>query len=376
MQFNEVIGQTSVKQQLKQMLTEERMPHALLFAGPEGCGKLPMALALAQRLLCQHPTADNEPCTTCQNCLMAQKLAHPDLHFIFPTIKSKGQNSPAVSDQFLTEWRQQITETPYFSRQTWLTRLKVEKQQSLINVADAANIISKLASVSSQGGYRVVIIWLAEQMNLQCANKMLKILEEPPQKTVFILTSDHPERLLPTILSRTQRIDFSPLSTDELKEAVETYNGLEGRDALMVARAAAGSYINALEQVTMNAERAQFFDLFVLFMRLCYMRKIKDLFEWSQQLSMWGREKQKAFLEYAQRLIRENFIYNFHNPELNYMNAKESDFAVNFARFINERNVIGITEEIENAQRDIEQNVNANMVFFDFSLKMIVLLIQ
>lgn len=376
MQFNEVIGQTAVKQQLKQMLTEERMPHALLFAGPEGCGKLPMALALAQKLLCQHPTADNEPCTTCQNCLMAQKLAHPDLHFIFPTIKSKGQNSPSVSDQFLTEWRQQIADTPYFSRQTWLNRLKVEKQQSLINVADAANIISKLSSVSSQGGYRVVIIWLAEQMNLQCANKMLKILEEPPQKTVFILTSDHPERLLPTILSRTQRIDFSPLSTDELKEAVETYNGLEGRDALMVARAAAGSYINALEQVTMNAERAQFFDLFVLFMRLCYMRKIKDLFEWSQQLSMWGREKQKAFLEYAQRLIRENFIYNFHNPELNYMNAKESDFAVNFARFINERNVIGITEEIENAQRDIEQNVNANMVFFDFSLKMIVLLIQ
>ena len=376
MQFNEVIGQTAVKQQLKQMLTEERMPHALLFAGPEGCGKLPMALALAQRLLCQHPTADNEACTTCQNCLMAQKLAHPDLHFVFPTIKSKGQNSPAVSDQFLTEWRQQIAEAPYFSRQTWLNRLKVEKQQSLINVADAANIISKLSNVSSQGGYRVVIIWLAEQMNLQCANKMLKILEEPPQKTAFILTSDHPERLLPTILSRTQRIDFSPLSTDELKEAVETCNGLEGRDALMVARAAAGSYINALEQITMNAERAQFFDQFVLFMRLCYMRKIKDLFEWSQQLSMWGREKQKAFLEYTQRLIRENFIYNFHNAELNYMNAKESDFAVNFARFINERNVIGIAEEIEKAQRDIEQNVNANMVFFDFSLKMIVLLIQ
>lgn len=376
MQFNEVIGQTAVKQQLKQMLAEDRMPHALLFAGPEGSGKLPMALALAKRLLCQQPTSENEPCNACQNCLMAEQLAHPDLHFIFPTIKTKGQNSAAISNQYLTEWRQQINETPYFSRQTWLNRLKVEKQQSLINVADAANIITKLASVSSQGGYRVVVIWLAEQMNLQCANKMLKILEEPPQKTVFILTSDHPERLLPTILSRTQRIDFAPLTVEELQGAVETYNGLEGRDALMVARAAAGSYINALEQVTMNAERAQFFDLFVLFMRLCYMRKIKDLYEWSQQLSMWGREKQKAFLEYAQRLVRENFIYNFHNPELNYMNAKESDFAVNFARFINERNVIGIAEEIEHAQRDIEQNVNANMVFFDFSLKMIVLLIQ
>ena len=376
MQFDEVIGQHAVKQQLKQMLTENRMPHALLFAGHEGCGKLPMALALAQRLLCQNPTAENNACDSCANCLMVEKLAHPDLHFIFPTIKTKGQSTPAVSDQFLDEWRKQIAETPYFSRQTWLNRINVEKQQSLINVTDANNIINKLACVSSQGGYRVVIIWLAEQMNLACANKLLKILEEPPQQTVFILTADHPERIIPTILSRTQRIDFAPLSTDELKEAIERYNGLESNDALMVARAAAGSYINALEQVTMNAERAQFFDLFVLFMRLCYMRKIKDLYEWAQQLSTWGREKQKAFLEYAQRLIRENFIYNFHNPELNYMNRKESDFAVNFARFINERNVIGITEEIENAQRDIQQNVNANMVFFDFALKMIVLLIQ
>lgn len=376
MQFDEVIGQHAVKQQLKQMLTENRMPHALLFAGHEGCGKLPMALALAQRLLCQKPTAENNACGSCPNCLMVEKLAHPDLHFIFPTIKTKGQSTPAVSDQFLDEWRKQIAETPYFSRQTWLNRINVEKQQSLINVADANNIINKLACVSSQGGYRVVIIWLAEQMNLACANKLLKILEEPPHQTVFILTADHPERIIPTILSRTQRIDFAPLSIDELKEAIERYNGLESNDALMVARAAAGSYINALEQVTMNAERAQFFDLFVLFMRLCYMRKIKDLYEWAQQLSTWGREKQKAFLEYAQRLVRENFIYNFHNPELNYMNRKESDFAVNFARFINERNVIGITEEIENAQRDIQQNVNANMVFFDFALKMIVLLIQ
>lgn len=376
MSFNEVIGQNAVKQHLKQMLSEDRMPHALLFAGPEGSGKLPMALTLAQRLLCKHPTDNNEPCNACKDCLMTQQLAHPDLHFIFPTIKAKGQNSPAISDQYLTEWRQQINETPYFSRQTWLNRLKVEKQQSLINVADAANIIRKLASVSSQGGYRVVIIWLAEQMNVQCANKLLKILEEPPQKTVFILTANQPERLLPTILSRTQRIDFAPLTVTELKEALQAYNGLEENDALVVARAATGSYINALEQVTMNAEKAEFFDQFVLFMRRCYMRKIKDLYEWSQQLSMWGREKQKAFLQYAQKLIRENFIYNFRNPELNYMDAKESNFAVNFARFINERNVIGITEEIEHAQRDIEQNVNANMVFFDFSLKMIVLLIQ
>ena len=252
----------------------------------------------------------------------------------------------------------------------------VENQQSLINVAEANNIITKLASVSSQGGYRVVIVWLAEQMNQECANKLLKILEEPPSQTVFILTANNPERMLSTILSRTQRIDFPPLQTSELTDALQRFNGLQPDDALMVARAAAGSYTQALAQVTMNADDAQFFDLFVLFMRLCYMRKIKDLHEWSVQLSQWGREKQKAFLQYAQRLVRENFMYNFRNPELNYMNKQETDFAVNFARFINERNVIGIMDEISAAQRDIEQNVSAIMVFFDLSLKMIVLLIK
>ena len=376
MHFDDVIGQNKVKQQLKRMLAENRIPHALLFAGNEGCGKLPMALALAQRLLCQHPTPEGEACNTCMSCHMAMKLAHPDLHFIFPTIKPSGQSSAVLSDQFLPEWRKQIAQSPYFSRQTWLKDMGVEKQQSIIGVAEANNIIAKLANVSSQGGYRVVIIWLAEQMNVECANKLLKILEEPPQQTVFILTSNRPERLLTTILSRTQRIDFAPLSVDDISSALQRLNGLQPTDAMTMARAAAGSYVSALDQVTMNADNAQFFDLFVLFMRLCYMRKIKDLYEWAQQLSQWGREKQKAFLEYAQHMIRENFIYNFHNPELNYQNQQESNFSVNFARYINERNVIGIMDELSAAQRDIEGNINANMVFFDFSLKMIVLLIK
>lgn len=376
MRFDDVIGQNKAKQQLRRMLADNRIPHALLFAGNEGCGKLPMALALAQRLLCQHPTAEGEACGTCQSCRMAEKIAHPDLHFIFPTIKPAGQSSTVLSDQFLPEWRKQIAQSPYFSRQTWLKAMGVEKQQSIISVAEANNIIAKLANVSSQGGYRVIIIWLAEQMNVECANKLLKILEEPPAQTVFILTSNHPERLLTTILSRTQRIDFAPLSVDDISDALQRLNGLQPTDAMTMARAAAGSYISALEQVTMNADNAQFFDIFVLFMRLCYMRKIKDLYEWSQQLALWGREKQKAFLEYAQHLIRENFIYNFHNPELNYQNQQENNFSVNFARYINERNVIGIMDELSAAQRDVEANVNANMIFFDFSLKMIVLLIK
>lgn len=376
MYFHDVVGQKEVKQQLHHMIEENRVPHALLFAGPEGCGKLPMALALASRLLCKRPAADGEPCGECNGCKMTAKLAHPDLHFVFPVFKPAGQSGAAVSDMFLKEWREQIAETPYFTRQSWLKRIGVENQQSLINVAEANNIITKLANVSSQGGYRVIVIWLAEQMNQEAANKLLKILEEPPQQTVFILTADHPERLLATILSRTQRIEFRPLSQDEISDTLKNLNGLQAEDARYVARASEGNFIKALEQTSSNADAAQFFDLFVLFMRLCYMRKIKELHEWSQQLAQWGREKQKAFLEYAQRLIRENFIYNFHDAQLNYMTRQESEFAVRFARFINERNVIGIMEELSTAQRDIEQNVNPRMVFFDFSLKMIVLLIQ
>lgn len=376
MQFDDVIGQKGVKQQLERMLQEGRIPHALLFAGSEGRGKLPMALALASRLLCKQPSAEGDACGHCPACRMTAKLSHPDLHFIFPVIKPTGKTTLAVSDNYLEEWRAQMRENPYFTRQTWLSRMGVEKQQSLIGVAEANLINKKLSIVSSQGGYRVIIVWLAEQMNVECANKLLKTLEEPPAQTVFILTSDNPERLLPTILSRTQRIDFPPLSPEDIAQALQRNAGLQAEDAVYVARSSNGNYIQALEQVTVSAETAQFFDLFVLFMRLCYMRKIKDLAEWSEQLAGWGRERQKAFLEYAQRLIRENFMFNFHNASLNYMNRQENDFSQRFARFINERNVIGIMEELSAAQRDIEQNVNPRMVFFDFSLKMIVLLIQ
>lgn len=377
MQFSDVIGQPEAKKQIQRMLAEQRVPHALLFAGPEGCGKLPMALALAQRLLCQTPTPEGNACGECKNCRMASKLAHPDLHFTFPIIKPAGTSaSGAVSDLFIDEWRELIKEKPYFTKQEWLKRMGVENQQAIIAVAEANNIIGKLLNVSSQGGKRVIIMWLAEQMNTEAANKLLKILEEPPHDTHFILTATHTEKMLDTILSRTQRIDFGPIAPADIQMALQQQCGLQPDDAHFIAHAAKGSFTQALDQVSMNADTAQFFDMFVLLMRLCYMRKIKDLHEWSEQVSQWGREKQKAFLEYAQRLVRENFIYNFRLPDLNYMNREETNFSVNFARFINERNVIGISNEIAEAQRDIEQNVNPRMVFFDFTLKMIVLLIQ
>lgn len=375
MRYDEVIGQEDIKARLRRQLEEGHVPHAQLFAGPAGCGKLPMALAYASALLCRQP-AGGEACGQCASCRMLAHWAHPDLHFVFPVVKRKGQSGDATSDQYLTEWREQLGESAYFDRLEWLARIHVENQQSLIGVAESDQILRKLSLKSSQGGYKVMVVWLPEQMNVAAANKLLKILEEPPADTAFLLVSNEPERLLPTILSRTQRIDFRPLSQREIELALMQRNGLQEADARAVARLCEGSYTQALAQLRVDKDSALFFDMFVLLMRLSYMRKIKDMHEWAERVADWGRERQKHFLDYCQRMVRENFVYNFQRPELNYMSRQESEFAVRFARFINERNVIGIMDELALAQRDIEQNVNPRMVFFDFALKMIVLLIQ
>lgn len=375
MHYDEVIGQEDIKARLRRQLEEGHVPHAQLFAGPAGCGKLPMALAYASALLCRQP-AGGEACGQCASCRMLAHWAHPDLHFVFPVVKRKGQSGDATSDQYLTEWREQLGESAYFDRLEWLARIHVENQQSLIGVAESDQILRKLSLKSSQGGYKVMVVWLPEQMNVAAANKLLKILEEPPADTAFLLVSNEPERLLPTILSRTQRVDFRPLSQREIELALMQRNGLQEADAHAVARLCEGSYTLALAQLRVDKDSALFFDMFVLLMRLSYMRKIKDMHEWAERVADWGRERQKHFLDYCQRMVRENFVYNFQRPELNYMSRQESEFAVRFARFINERNVIGIMDELALAQRDIEQNVNPRMVFFDFALKMIVLLIQ
>lgn len=363
-----VIAQDAVRQRLQQQLSEGRVPHALLFSGPEGCGKLAMAIEYAQQLVAYGADERGQR--------MAAALQHPDLHFVFPVYKPDGQSSNPTSDLFIREWRELLDTTHYFDLPTWTAAIAKDAKRVQIYTEESESILHKLSLVSSQGGYKVMIVWLPEMMHPNCSNKILKILEEPPQQTVFILVSNHPEQLLDTIVSRCQRIDFKALTEDEITAALMSERGLDAEMARFVAHSAAGSYTRALQQLTVSADEAEFFALFVLLMRKCYMRDIKEMRQWSEQVAAWGRERQKNFLDYCQRLVRENFVYNFYKPELNYMTRDESDFAVNFARFINERNVIGIMDELSQAQRDIEQNVNARMVFFDFALKMIVLIKQ
>ena len=372
--FRDIIGQKEIKQRLIQNVQENKIAHAQLFCGGEGVGKLPLAIAYARYISCLNPS-NEDACGKCPNCIKFNHLAHPDLHFIFPVVKKKSTKD-VVSDDYIAEWRELIAKTPYFNLHTWLEEMGAENQQAQIYVKESNEIIRKLSLKSSQGGYKIIIIWLPEKMNQECSNKLLKLLEEPAEQTVFLLVSEEPDMLLTTIQSRTQRINIKGIEEKDLKEALMNIHGLQEQDATDIAHRSEGNFLKAIESISLNEENKLFFDLFVALMRLSYQRKIKEMKVWSENVAAMGRERQKHFLSYCQRMIRENFIYNFHNRSITYLGSEEEAFSTRFAPFINERNVMEIMSELNEAQRHIEQNVNAKMVFFDFSLKMIVLLIQ
>ena len=373
MYFRDVIGQEEAKRRLIREAKEGIVAHARLFCGPEGIGKLPLAIAYARYLSCNNPGED-DACGICPNCIMYNKLAHPDLHFVFPVIKKKSKDT--VSDDYLPEWRELLNKTPYFNLNIWLEEMGAENQQAQIYVKESDEIIRKLSLKSSQGGYKIMIIWMPEKMNTECSNKLLKLLEEPPTQTVFLLVSENPDMLLTTIQSRTQRFNLFGIEENKIIEILCTRYGIQENDATNIAHRSEGNFLKALETIHLNEENQLFFELFVSLMRLSYQRKIREMRQWSETVASMGRERQKHFLSYCQRMIRENFIFNFRHPSLNYLNQEEQNFSNRFAPFVNERNVIGIMDELSEAQRHIEQNVNARMVFFDFSLKMIVLLVQ
>ena len=369
MTFDEVIGQQEAKDRLMQMVNEGRLPHAIMLCGPAGSGKKALAVAFACHLL------DNG---TPSAKAMLQKLEHPDLHFTYPTIKlpSMGSDHIPVSDDFAKEWNSLITDTLYFGMDEWMQMMGGENQQAIITAGESDDLVRKLSLKSSQGGYKISLIWLPERMNIACANKLLKLIEEPPQQTLFILISEEPDKLLETIRSRVQRIDIKRIKEDDICMALIQRRGIDETAARRISRLANGSWLKAVEELQAGSENELFLDMFILLMRLAYQRKIKDLRKWSEQMAGMGREKQKRWLTYFLRMIRENFMYNFQHTELTYMTQKEEDFARNFARFVNEKNILPTNDLANLAIRDIGQNANAKIVFFDFALQMIVLLLQ
>ena len=389
MYFSDVIGQEKSRRRLLQMVAENRVPHALMLCGPEGCGKMALALAFASFLLGDiGPEEDADPALKkfvsgfdqrkrINAHAMLAKWEHPDLHFSFPVVKLPGQSAeyPTTSADYMQKWIDFLADGPYIEHDRWSEVLN-ENKIAVIYEAESDRLQHELMLKSNQGGYKISLIWQPECMNATCANKLLKLLEEPPSKTVFLLVSEDPGQLLETIRSRVQRIDIPRLETEDIENALQQQRSLEPDMAHRVARLANGSWTRALESLDVSNEEKTFLDLFIVLMRQAYMRNAKELKKWSLTVSNFDREKQVRMLNYFLRMVRENFIYNFHNPELNYMTQEEENFSKNFARFINEANVIEMSEAIQKATDDIVRNGNAKMVFFCLSLQIIVLIMR
>ena len=382
MLFREIIGQEATKQQLRQAVREGRIPHAQLFTGITGVGKLQLALAYAQYLNCPNRT-EEDSCGVCPTCLQFQHLQHPDLHFAFPIVKTDAGDT---CDAFLEPWREIILNKHYFDLEDWHLALGVETKQSMIYEKESQEIIRKLSLKSYGNGYKIMLIWQPEKMNASSANKLLKLLEEPPLQTVFLLVSEHPEQLLTTIRSRVQTIHVPRLPAETITEAL-VHDGMTPDDAADIARIANGSYLMARKKADESDENKQELRDFIALFRDAYtvgvlndaqkkFESLKRLRQWSMDMAdaKVGRERQKHFLQYAQQQVRENYIRNLQQPELNYQLAPEREFSSRFAPFIHDGNVEPIMAQLESAERQIEQNGNAKIIFFDLCLQMIVLI--
>lgn len=373
--FKDIVGQSEVKERLVTSARKGLIPHAQLFCGPEGVGKFPLALAYAQYLNCENPT-DNDSCGKCASCIKYAHLTHPDLHFVFPIVK-KAAKKKEVCDDYIADWREFVKQHNYYFNLTqWLDHIDAENSQGLIYAKESEEILRKLSLRIYEAKYKIMIIWLPEKMHESCANKLLKIIEEPTDNTIFLLVSDTPDNIITTIQSRCQRINVHGVSESDIVQALESEYNILSDDATTVAHLSKGSYLKAVETISLNEEHKFFFNLFVQMMRASYTRNIKEIKTIGNELAAIGRENQKSFLIYSQRMVREYFVSNLHQPEITYLAQDEANFGIRFAPFINERNIVGFMDELALAERHIEQNVNAKMVFFDLCLKITMLIKQ
>ncbi len=367
MYFRDIIGLTDVKKHLIQSVQRGFIPHARLIYGAEGVGKLPLTTAYARYLHCEHRGSD-DACGSCPACKKIDKFAHPDLHFVFPVVKSK------VCDEYLPQWRDFLQQNKYFNLNNWLGFIQTENAQGVIYAKESDEIIRKLNLKVYESQYKIMIVWLPEKMHDACANKLLKMVEEPPKHTIFLLVSEEPESLLITIRSRCQPLHIGRIAQQDMIAALESKNALTRDDALSVEHIAHGSYAKALELVEGAGQSAHFFELFVSMMRAAVSRNIKMIKSVSSELAGIGREMQKSFLSFSLRMFREYFINNLQHPEMVYLNRQEKEFGVRFSPFINEKNIEQLSDEFSTAYRQIEQNGNARIIFLDLCLKITVLL--
>jgi DNA polymerase III subunit delta' len=360
MQFSEVLGQQDLKKRLIQGVKNGRISHAQMWLGNAGYGGLPLALAYCQYLFCEQPS-DNDSCGTCSACQKVHKLQHPDLHFAFPIVLSEGD----ISDKFYADWRQQIADNPYFDLNQWTLLIDDKGRKPIIGNQESQNILKKLRLKSYEGTYKIMLIWMAEEMNETAANKLLKILEEPPEKTLFLLLVENPDRILTTILSRTQLIKIPQIdSTSLASRLIEEFN-LHMTDADSVAYMSEGSWIAAHELASSGARNSDSRELFINGFRCAYKKDVIDMMHWANNLASLSREEQKGFLKYGLHLFRQSLLFSYTDEKLIRLSKEELDFVRNFSRFVTGNNFENLYDLFSKSHYYIERNANSKILFTD-----------
>lgn len=370
MKFSQVPGHSVTKARLIKSVQESRVSHAQIFAGPEGSGSFALALAYSMYISCENRT-ETDSCGVCKSCVKYAKLIHPDLHFVFPVIKEKKKTVEPVSDIYISQWREMVLASPFFTLESWLNSLETGNLQGMIYTAEAAEIIKKLSLKTFESDYKTMIIWLPEKMNPTASNKLLKLIEEPPERTLFLLVSEEPDKLLPTILSRCQLIRIPVFSRDEIKNYLESQYGTDPGKAGDIARISLGNISRAAslcasqETSHMNLER------FRQLMRLAYKRDVLSLMGWSEEVSSGDREAMKTFLAYSLRMIRENLMLTLGQAGngIVFLSGEEAEFSEKFHPFINNNNVERLHEEFNLAHAHLESNGNGKIIFLDLALR-------
>ncbi|MBQ0069036.1 MAG: DNA polymerase III subunit delta [Bacteroidales bacterium] len=371
MKFSDILGNEQAVNRVRQLIDNDRLPHALLLHGDPGTPKLALARVMAQYMHCTNRSG-GEPCGVCPSCRQHASLNHTDTFFSFPYLK---RDDSSVCDDFIPEWKDFLAENPLVEDyQAWLSLLKNENSQPAILVRESDNIVRKMSMSAFTSKYKVLIMWLPEKMREDCANKLLKLIEEPFDDCKFILVSNNAKEILPTIISRTQRVELMRVPLTTIAQYMTGAYGIDMQEAMAMAATADGDVAQAVRLMHTDSENHEFHERFVELMRLAYMRDLVKLRDWSETIAAMKREKSRRFLAYCARQVRENFIYNLHTPGLNYMTREEEQFSTRFAPFINENNVERMFDEFTRADAEIQGNGNARIILFDMAVRTTILI--
>jgi DNA polymerase-3 subunit delta' len=376
MLFKDILGQDHIKNYLITTANAGRIPHAQLFIGPEGSGTLPMAMAYAQYILCNNSDGENTTGNSACN-LKFEHISHPDMHFVYPiTSTDEVKGDSVVSTNFLDQWRGFVKENPYGSLFDWYKKLEIPKKQGIISVKESAAINKNLSLKAYEGGYKVMIIWMADKMRTDAANKLLKLLEEPPEKTIFILISESIDDLLQTIISRCQVVDFLALPEQVITDALIATHKVEANLAKKIAHQCEGNYNKALHLLHKDDDDSVFEEWFINWVRAAFKAKgnasvIADLISWSTTIAKEGRETQKNFLQFCIQFFRQALLLNYKATDLVYLEPNFENFKLEkFAPFVHGNNISDIFKELEDAMYHIERNGNSNIILTDLSIKL------